>query len=68
MENKSHIRSSLASHVAQAPTGRDAMDELRRAAWREQGVLNIAPSDPRLRPAEREFVRQIGERVYGGAV
>jgi hypothetical protein len=41
------------------------MELMRRAAWRKQGVLNVAPSDSRLTWPEKEFVKQIAEKLYG---
>ena len=38
---------------------------VKRAGWREQGVLVIAANDDRLTWPERELVRQLGEKLYG---
>lgn len=39
---------------------------LRLRAWRDQHILVISESDDRLDFVEREIVRRIGERLYGG--
>lgn len=44
---------------------RDDPDDIKRQGWREQHILVIAESDDRLDFVEREFVRQLGERLYG---
>lgn len=40
-------------------------DEIKRQGWREQGVLVVSDSDPRLSWPEREIVKQLGTRLYG---
>ena len=45
---------------------RRSADEIRREGWREQRLLVISPTDPRLTWPERELVRQLGEKLYGG--
>mgnify|MGYP001225744633 CR=1 FL=1 len=40
-------------------------DVIKREGWREQSILVIAANDERLDFVEREFVRQLGERLYG---
>jgi hypothetical protein len=40
-------------------------DKVKEDGWREQGLLAVAVDDHRLTWPEREFVRQIGERLYG---
>ena len=42
-------------------------DQVKREGWREQGVLVVAANDERLTWPERELVRQLGEKLYGGA-
>lgn len=39
---------------------------IKRDGWREQHVLVISDKDERLDFVEREFVRRLGERLYGG--
>lgn len=40
-------------------------EEIKREGWREQGLLVVSPTDPRLSWPERELVRQLGEKLYG---
>jgi hypothetical protein len=40
-------------------------EQLRRDGWRN-GILAVAVSDQRLTALEREAIRAIGERLYGG--
>jgi len=42
---------------------RRSAEEVKREGWREQGLLVV---DPRLTWPERELVRQLGEKLYGG--
>lgn len=44
---------------------RDDPNDIKRQGWREQHILVIAENDDRLDFVEREFVRQLGERLYG---
>jgi hypothetical protein len=39
--------------------------ELARDGWRQSGILAVLPSDRRLSPGEREFICELGERLYG---
>lgn len=39
---------------------------VKREGWREMGVLAVCASDHRLNWVEKEFIRQIGEKLYGG--
>ena len=41
-------------------------DSIKREGWRDQHILVVAESDDRLDFVEREFVRRLGERLYGG--
>lgn len=41
-------------------------EQVKREGWREQGILVVSKDDPRLDMIERELVRQIGQRLYGG--
>ncbi len=45
---------------------RRSPEEIKRDGWRELGVLAISVDDQRLTWPERELVRQLGERLYGG--
>ena len=44
---------------------RRSPEEVKRDGWHEQGVLAVSLDDNRLSWPEREFVRQLGERLYG---
>jgi len=61
----SNYRCPLGSAAGQSPKNEDEMELMRRAAWRKQGVLNVSPSDIRLSWPEKEFVKQIAEKLYG---
>ncbi|MDP2431810.1 MAG: hypothetical protein Q8O33_07245 [Pseudomonadota bacterium] len=55
-------RSPLARHL---PESTD-LEAVKRDGWRGQHILVVAESDERLDFVEREFIRRIGERLYGG--
>lgn len=38
---------------------------VKREGWREQGVLAVSLEDQRLTWAERELIKQLGEKLYG---
>jgi hypothetical protein len=40
-------------------------DSIKREGWRDQHILVVEANDDRLDFVEREFVRQLGERLYG---
>jgi hypothetical protein len=40
-------------------------EDVKRDGWREQGLLAVSVNDHRLSWPERQFVRQIGNRLYG---
>lgn len=40
-------------------------DRVKRDGWKEQGVLAVSIDDDRLGWAERELVKQLGEKLYG---
>jgi hypothetical protein len=40
-------------------------EEVKRDGWRERGLLAVSVDDQRLSWPEREFVRQIGDKLYG---
>ena len=42
-------------------------EQVKREGWREMGVLAVSASDQRLTWPERELVRQLGEKLYGGS-
>lgn len=40
-------------------------EQVKRAGWRDQGLLAVSADDHRLTWPERQLVRQLGERLYG---
>jgi hypothetical protein len=40
-------------------------EKVKQDGWREQGLLAVSLDDQRLSRPEREFIRQIGEKLYG---
>jgi hypothetical protein len=42
------------------------LEVMKRNGWRDQHVLVVSEQDDRLDFVEREIVRRIGERLYGG--
>jgi hypothetical protein len=40
-------------------------DEVKRDGWRDHGLLAVSIDDNRLTWPEREFVKQLGEKLYG---
>lgn len=42
------------------------LDAMKRSGWRDQHLLVVDVADERLDFIEREIVRRIGERLYGG--
>jgi hypothetical protein len=53
-----------------APQGfggkRPEPEDIKRVGWQTQGVLVIHANDERLTWPERELVRQLGDKLYGG--
>jgi hypothetical protein len=41
------------------------LETMKQRGWRDQHILVVNASDERLDFVEREFVRRIGERLYG---
>ena len=41
------------------------LEAVKQQGWRDQHILVVNESDDRLDFVEREFVRRIGERLYG---
>ena len=56
---------SMTSRVYDHAQQRDG-EQLRRDGWKN-GILAVSVSDRRLTCLEREAIRAIGERLYGGA-
>ncbi|MHB0973940.1 MAG: hypothetical protein ACYC0P_06835 [Thiobacillus sp.] len=46
------------------PTKQDP-EEIKRDGWQEQGILVVSEDDHRLDWVQRQFVKQIGEKLYG---
>lgn len=55
---------AMTSRIYDNARQRDAF-ELARDGWRQRGILAVSSADRRLSFAEREFVRELGERLYG---
>lgn len=56
---------SMTSRIYDHAHQRDG-EQLRRDGWKN-GILAVSVSDRRLTTLEREAIRAIGERLYGGA-
>jgi hypothetical protein len=41
------------------------VEVVKQRGWREEHILVVSESDTRLDFIEREFIRRIGERLYG---
>lgn len=55
---------SFTSQIYNSAQQRDG-EELKRDGWRS-GILAVSVCDKRLTSLEREAIRAIGERLYGG--
>jgi len=44
---------------------RRSVEEVKRDGWREQSLLAVSVDDHRLTWPEREFVKQLGNKLYG---
>jgi hypothetical protein len=42
------------------------LEAIKQTGWRDQHILVVSEEDTRLDFVEREFVRRLGERLYGG--
>ncbi|WP_297479086.1 hypothetical protein [Ferrovum sp.] len=42
------------------------IEATKRNGWQEQHILVVSENDSRLDFVEREFIRRIGNRLYGG--
>lgn len=51
--------------LARLQPERPDAEKIKRDGWKEQGILVVSKDDPRLDMIEREFVRQIGDSLYG---
>lgn len=43
------------------------LDSIKERGWRDQHILVVSESDERLDFVEREFVKRIGQRLYGAS-
>ena len=43
------------------------VDVIKQRGWRDQHILVVSESDERLDFVEREFVKRIGQRLYGAS-
>ena len=41
------------------------VDDIKRDGWREQGILVVSIADSRLTWPDKEFLCQLGEKLYG---
>jgi hypothetical protein len=41
------------------------VEAVKQRGWREEQILVVSETDARLNFVEREFVRRLGERLYG---
>ena len=61
----------IPAHQYRCPLGRlqpqsTDLETIKQTGWRDQHILVVSEEDARLDFVEREFVRRIGERLYGG--
>ena len=42
------------------------VERIKREGWKNDGILVIKVDDWRLLKNEREFLKKIGDRIYGG--
>lgn len=42
------------------------LDAVKQRGWQEQHILVVSETDARLDYVERQLIRRIGERLYGG--
>lgn len=61
----------ISTHQYRCPLGRlqpqsTDLETIKQTGWRDQQILVVSEQDARLDFVEREFVRRIGERLYGG--
>jgi hypothetical protein len=43
------------------------LDAIKQSGWREQRILVVSETDERLDFVEREFIRLLGQRLYGSS-
>ncbi|MCM2479185.1 hypothetical protein [Serpentinimonas maccroryi] len=59
------------AHQYRCPLGRlqpetTDLEAMKQRGWRDQHILVVNVTDERLDFIEREFIRRLGERLYGG--
>jgi len=59
------------AHPYRCPLGRlqpetTDLEAMKQRGWRDQNLLVVNATDERLDFIEREFIRRLGERLYGG--
>ena len=57
--------SYLGRMVIHDPVSQAEMEAMRRKAWLEHGYLSLSHADDRLTWEQREYLKQIAERLYG---
>ncbi|ASG21391.1 hypothetical protein [Nitrospirillum viridazoti] len=55
------------SNLAFAASSRRPVDEVKRAGWRETGTLAVSVHDARLNDFERQFLVNVGVKLYGAS-
>jgi hypothetical protein len=51
--------------LASLQPSRPDTEQIKREGWQEQGILVVSVDDHRLDFVQREFVKQMGEKLYG---
>lgn len=51
--------------LASLQPSRPDTEQIKREGWQDQGILVVSLDDERLGMIDREFVKQIGNRLYG---
>ena len=55
------------SSLARLQTESVDLNAIKQRGWQEQHILVVSEADARLDFVEREIIRRIGERLYGGS-
>jgi len=61
----------ISANTYRCPLGRlqpqtTDLEAVKQTGWRDQHILVVSEQDERLDFVEKEFVRRLGERLYGG--
>ena len=51
--------------LASLQPSRPDTEQIKREGWQKQGILVVSVDDHRLDFVQREFVKQMGEKLYG---